>query len=101
MEQTYFRKGFGLKDAIQGSLTEDYHSGIVDEVKSRGLERSGGKIVPVRRMSPIYAAPPRHGTTADMIEVEKSRLVKPSELIASTMASCTASTRMVGSAECR
>jgi 4-hydroxy-3-methylbut-2-enyl diphosphate reductase len=40
MEQTYFRKGFGLKDAIQGSLAEDYHSGIVDEVRSRGYELS-------------------------------------------------------------
>jgi 4-hydroxy-3-methylbut-2-enyl diphosphate reductase len=39
-DQTYFRKGFGLKDAIQGALTEDYHSGIVDEVRSRGYELS-------------------------------------------------------------
>ncbi len=37
-EQTYFRKGFGLKDAIQGALTGDYHSAIVDEVKGRGYE---------------------------------------------------------------
>ena len=37
-DQTYFRKGFGLKDAIQGALTEDYHSAIVDEVKGRGYE---------------------------------------------------------------
>jgi 4-hydroxy-3-methylbut-2-enyl diphosphate reductase len=39
-EQTYFRKGFGLKDAIQGALTDDYHSTLVDEVKSRGNELS-------------------------------------------------------------
>jgi 4-hydroxy-3-methylbut-2-enyl diphosphate reductase len=39
-EQTYFRKGFGLKDAIQGALTEDYHSGLVDEVRARGYELS-------------------------------------------------------------
>jgi 4-hydroxy-3-methylbut-2-enyl diphosphate reductase len=37
-DQTYFRKGFGLKDAIQGALAGDYHSAIVDEVKSRGYE---------------------------------------------------------------
>ncbi|MFI5279047.1 MAG: 4-hydroxy-3-methylbut-2-enyl diphosphate reductase [Gemmatimonadales bacterium] len=37
-DQTYFRKGFGLKDAIQGALTDDYHSAIVDEVKNRGYE---------------------------------------------------------------
>ena len=39
-DQTYFRKGFGLKDAIQGALTENYHSGIVDEVRSRGYQLS-------------------------------------------------------------
>ncbi len=38
MEQTYFRKGFGLKDAIQGALTDDYHSGLVDEIRARGYE---------------------------------------------------------------
>ncbi len=38
MEQTYFRKGFGLKDAIQGALTVDYHSGLVDEIRTRGYE---------------------------------------------------------------
>jgi 4-hydroxy-3-methylbut-2-enyl diphosphate reductase len=36
VEQTYFRKGFGLKGAIQGTLTGDYHSAVVDELKSRG-----------------------------------------------------------------
>lgn len=36
MEQTYFRKGFGLKDAIQGALTDDYHSAVVDELRARG-----------------------------------------------------------------
>jgi 4-hydroxy-3-methylbut-2-enyl diphosphate reductase len=36
VEQTYFRKGFGLKGAIQGTLTGDYHSAVVDELKARG-----------------------------------------------------------------
>ena len=36
MEQTYFRKGFGLKGEIQGALTDDYHSAVVDEVRARG-----------------------------------------------------------------
>jgi 4-hydroxy-3-methylbut-2-enyl diphosphate reductase len=39
-EQTYFRKGFGLKGAIQDDLTEDYHSAIVDDVRARGYELS-------------------------------------------------------------
>jgi 4-hydroxy-3-methylbut-2-enyl diphosphate reductase len=36
VEQTYFRKGFGLKGEIQGALTGDYHSAVVDELKARG-----------------------------------------------------------------
>jgi len=30
MDQTYYRKGFGLKKDIQGTLTADYASGVVD-----------------------------------------------------------------------
>ena len=36
MEQTYFRKGFGLKSAIAGRLTSDYHSAVVEALKSNG-----------------------------------------------------------------
>jgi 4-hydroxy-3-methylbut-2-enyl diphosphate reductase len=36
VEQTYFRKGFGLKGEIQGALTSDYHSAVVDELRARG-----------------------------------------------------------------
>ena len=35
MEQTYFRKGFGLKGAIEGTLVADYHSRVVDLVRTR------------------------------------------------------------------
>jgi 4-hydroxy-3-methylbut-2-en-1-yl diphosphate reductase len=34
VEQTYFRKGFGLKDAIEGALTTDYHSRLVDAIRA-------------------------------------------------------------------
>jgi 4-hydroxy-3-methylbut-2-enyl diphosphate reductase len=34
VEQTYFRKGFGLKDAIEGALTTDYHSRVVDAIRA-------------------------------------------------------------------
>ncbi len=44
MDKTYFRKGFGLKDAIQGALTDDYHSAIVDEMRSRGNELAEGGV---------------------------------------------------------
>lgn len=36
MEQTYFRKGFGLKGAIEGELAADYHSRVVDAIRGAG-----------------------------------------------------------------
>ena len=36
MEQTYFRKGFGLKGAIEGALSADYHSRVVDAIRASG-----------------------------------------------------------------
>jgi len=36
VEQTYFRKGFGLKGAIEGALTADYHSRVVDAIRGAG-----------------------------------------------------------------
>ncbi len=35
-QDTYFRKGFGLKSEISGALTDDYHSQLVDSVHSAG-----------------------------------------------------------------
>jgi 4-hydroxy-3-methylbut-2-en-1-yl diphosphate reductase len=34
MENTYFRKGFGLKSAIAGRLTSDYHSAVVEALRA-------------------------------------------------------------------
>jgi 4-hydroxy-3-methylbut-2-en-1-yl diphosphate reductase len=34
MENTYFRKGFGLKSEITGRLTADYHSGVVEALRA-------------------------------------------------------------------
>jgi 4-hydroxy-3-methylbut-2-enyl diphosphate reductase len=36
VEQTYFRKGFGLKGAIEGALVADYHSRVVDTIREAG-----------------------------------------------------------------
>jgi 4-hydroxy-3-methylbut-2-enyl diphosphate reductase len=36
MEKTYFRKGFGLKSEIAGRLTADYHSALVETLKTNG-----------------------------------------------------------------
>jgi 4-hydroxy-3-methylbut-2-enyl diphosphate reductase len=34
MESTYFRKGFGLKGAIEAQRTRDYHSGVVEVLRA-------------------------------------------------------------------
>ena len=34
MENTYFRKGFGLKSEIAGRLTADYHSSVVEALRA-------------------------------------------------------------------
>jgi 4-hydroxy-3-methylbut-2-enyl diphosphate reductase len=44
VEQTYFRKGFGLKGEIQGALSDDYHSAVVDEVRARGFAVTDGDL---------------------------------------------------------
>ncbi len=44
MTQTYFRKGFGLKDAIEGALTSDYHSRVVDAVRENGYTLTVGDL---------------------------------------------------------
>ena len=35
MESTYFRRGFGLKAEIEGQLTADYHSAVVEVLRAR------------------------------------------------------------------
>ena len=42
MEQTYFRKGFGLKGAIEGALVADYHSKVVDAIREAGYSLAIG-----------------------------------------------------------
>ncbi|HXE83503.1 MAG TPA: 4-hydroxy-3-methylbut-2-enyl diphosphate reductase [Gemmatimonadales bacterium] len=44
MEQTYFRKGFGLKGAIEGALTADYHSRVVDVIRAAGYTLTVGEL---------------------------------------------------------
>ncbi|MDH3455452.1 MAG: 4-hydroxy-3-methylbut-2-enyl diphosphate reductase [Gemmatimonadota bacterium] len=44
MKQTYFRKGFGLKREIEGSLVADYHSRLVDHVRELGNKLEVGSI---------------------------------------------------------
>ena len=44
MEQTYFRKGFGLKGAIEGALATDYHSRVVDAIRAAGYALEVGDL---------------------------------------------------------
>jgi 4-hydroxy-3-methylbut-2-en-1-yl diphosphate reductase len=44
VEQTYFRRGFGLKSVIEGALASDYHSGIVDLIRGRGYALVAGDL---------------------------------------------------------
>ena len=43
MDSTYFRRGFGLKAEIEGQLTADYHSTVVEALRAGELPagRSG------------------------------------------------------------
>lgn len=40
----YHRKGFGLKDAIQSSLQNDYDSGLVDQIRANGGKLQIGEL---------------------------------------------------------
>ncbi|MBI2073185.1 MAG: 4-hydroxy-3-methylbut-2-enyl diphosphate reductase [Gemmatimonadetes bacterium] len=44
MEQTYFRRGFGLKQQIEGELAEAYHSRLVDRIRAEGYQLSAGDL---------------------------------------------------------
>ena len=44
VEQTYYRKGFGLKGAIEGALTADYHSRVVDAIRAAGYTLEVGDL---------------------------------------------------------
>ena len=43
-DQTYFRKGFGLRGEIADTLTGDYHSRLVDRIKAEGYVYSVGDL---------------------------------------------------------
>ncbi|HVH11113.1 MAG TPA: 4-hydroxy-3-methylbut-2-enyl diphosphate reductase [Gemmatimonadales bacterium] len=44
MEQTYFRRGFGLKGDIEGVLALDYHSRVVDRIRAQGYVLAVGEL---------------------------------------------------------
>ncbi len=44
MEETYFRKGFGLKDQVQPVIESEYHSALVEEVRAKGYRARYGDV---------------------------------------------------------
>src|SRR6185312_7459298 len=44
MENTYFRKGFGLKNEIAGRLNADYHSGVVESLRASDYRLEVGRL---------------------------------------------------------
>jgi len=40
MEQTYFRRGFGLKKEIEPLLAAEYHSALVEQIRATGYART-------------------------------------------------------------
>jgi len=44
MEQTYFRRGLGLKKEIEPVLAAEYHSTLVEEIRARGYTATFGDI---------------------------------------------------------
>jgi 4-hydroxy-3-methylbut-2-en-1-yl diphosphate reductase len=44
MEQTYFRRGLGLKKEIEPVLAAEYHSAVVDRIRGAGFEAQFGDL---------------------------------------------------------
>jgi len=44
MEQTYFRKGFGLKKQLRPLIDAEYHSAIVERIRARGYRDTFGDV---------------------------------------------------------
>ena len=44
MEQTYFRKGFGLKKELRPLIDAEYHSGLVERIRSKGYRDEFGGV---------------------------------------------------------
>ena len=44
IEQTYFRKGFGLKDEVRTVIESEYHSSLVEQIRARGYRAQFGDV---------------------------------------------------------
>lgn len=44
IEQTYFRRGFGLKEEVRPVIEAEYHSALVEQIRSRGYQQTFGDV---------------------------------------------------------
>ena len=44
IEQTYFRRGFGLRDEVRPLIESEYHSALVEEVRAAGYRKTFGDV---------------------------------------------------------
>ena len=44
MEQTYFRKGFGLRKELRSIIDAEYYSALVERIRSRGYTDTFGDV---------------------------------------------------------
>ncbi len=44
IEQTYFRRGFGLKEAVRPVIEAEYHSAVVEQIRARGYTSTFGDV---------------------------------------------------------
>jgi 4-hydroxy-3-methylbut-2-enyl diphosphate reductase len=44
MEETYFRKGFGLKAEVKGVVEAEYNSALVERIRARGYQETFGDV---------------------------------------------------------
>ncbi len=44
IEQTYFRRGFGLKDEVRPQIESEYHSALVEEIRAKGYWAACGDV---------------------------------------------------------
>ena len=44
MENTYFRRGLGLKKEIEPVLAAEYHSNLVEDIRARGYVAQFGDV---------------------------------------------------------
>ena len=59
MEETYFRRGFGLKSRVQPLIDLEYHSTLVQDIRSGGHRNFRGSYGPLYDLVTVAVLPGR------------------------------------------